>query len=345
VLKAWYPAAAASGEATRIDYPLSLKSPDWQALQPAVVHGRAIRDVPVSSARETYPLVVFSHGYALSPEWYSRLVEHLASWGFIVLAPEHQESDWFAAHEALIRRPADARDALDFLSTKGDLPQAIDPERIALVGHSFGGYTALAVGGARLDLAPLEARCGALTPEDPKQFLCAPFVGKAKEMAALAGLGEVPPGLWPAAADPRIKAILPIAGDAYVFGEAGLASVQIPVMAMGGTEDFGAPWDWGAGLAYEHAGSASKALVGLEGGSHMLAANPCSDFPWAGLLPPMEQGLFCLDPVWDRDRALDLIEHYATAFLLDTLTQSPEARAALLPSAPQPAGIRLQSPE
>jgi hypothetical protein len=40
-----------------------------------------------------------------------------------------------------------------------------------------------------------------------------------------------------------------------------------------------------------------------------------------------------LDPVWNKERALDLINHFSTAFLLDTLNGDKAAHAALLPEA------------
>ena len=45
------------------------------------------------------------------------------------------------------------------------------------------------------------------------------------------------------------------------------------------------------------------------------------------------------DPVWDMNRAHDLINHFATAFLLDTLKGDKEAHAALLPDAVSFPGI------
>lgn len=59
-------------------------------------------------SKSAYPVVVFSHAYSLSPEIYSELVEHYASRGFVVLPPEHDEHDWFAAGRSLFARPLGA---------------------------------------------------------------------------------------------------------------------------------------------------------------------------------------------------------------------------------------------
>ena len=63
------------------------------------------------------------------------------------------------------------------------------------------------------------------------------LVPKEAEMAARAGLDPMPEGLWPSLGDPRVTAIIPMAGDSYLFDKAGLAKITIPMMAMGGTAD------------------------------------------------------------------------------------------------------------
>ena len=50
-------------------------------------------------------------------------------------------------------------------------------------------------------------------------------------------------------------------------------------------------------------------------------------------------GWLCFDPVWDKKRVLDLIDHFSTAFLLDTLKGDKAAHAALLPDAVNFPGI------
>ena len=86
-----------------------------------------------------------------------------------------------------------------------------------------------------------------------------------------------------------------------------------------------------------HASSAQKALVALEGAEHMVMGSPCEDMPWISGHPFRD--FLCLDPVWDKQRALDLIHHFSTAFLLDTLQGDADAHAALLPDAVQFPGI------
>ena len=343
-IKAWYPAARdGAGAGAEIEYEIELKPADWQAFEPSVVRGHALRDAPLDPRVGARPLLVFSHGYMINPEWYSELVEHYASKGFVVLAPEHVEADWLLAAAASFARPRDVSRTLDLaemLSAEGGaLAGLIDVDQVGVVGHSYGGYTALAVSGARFDLAPFEQRCAALAADDPKAFLCAPFLGRAEEMAALAGLADVPAGIWPSQRDPRVDAIVPMAGDAYLFNAAGLSSVTVPMLALGGTMDVGTPWDWGAQLSYDHVSSSEKSLVAFEGADHMIPADPCENLPFTSQLPELYRQSICQDPVWDKAVARRWIRHYSTAFLLDVLAGDAAAHAVLLPDSEPVPGI------
>ena len=146
-----------------------------------------------------------------------------------------------------------------------------------------------------------------------------------------AGLDAVPEANWPSFGDPRVTAIVPIAGDAYMFDDVGLAQISAPMMAMGGTADTGTPLDWGAQLAYDEVSSTRRSLVAFEGAEHMLAANACEDLPWSADFPYGDA--LCVDPAWDKHEALGLIRHFCTAFLLATLKDDETAATALAPDA------------
>src|SRR3546814_7571863 len=56
-------------------------------------------------------------------------------------------------------------------------------------------------------------------------------------MARAAGLDEAPTGRWPDWTDARVKAAVALAGDAAPFAQQGLAALDTPVLAIGGTAD------------------------------------------------------------------------------------------------------------
>ena len=310
--------------------------------------GGALADARPEPTGRPYPLVVFSHGYAISPIVFSTLVEHYASHGYIVLAPEHDETfdqSLTGFWKALIDRPVDIHRTIDYaeLLTKPGEPLAglIDMDNIAVVGHSYGGYTALAAGGARFDFAAYKTRCTALTADDPLNFFCGPVVPKESDMATRAGLPAVPSGLWPSFGDPRVKAVISMAGDAYPFDQRGLAELKVPIMAMGGTIDEGTPYTWGAKLTYDHAGSENKTLITFPGAGHMLFVDPCDNLPW--VQNSAYRDGFCTDAVWGTHRPLDIVTHYTTAFLRDTLNADPQARATLTRKQPHLDNVEYQT--
>jgi len=334
----WYPALNPTGAEEEVTYDMKIKDATWSPDTPPVVYGHALLNAGVDGSQGPYPLVIFSHGFSNSAAGYSASAEHYASYGFIVLAPEHTEQfdpAWGDLWKSSIDRPLDVKQTLDhaeeLTAPSGEMAGLIDMEHVAVVGHSYGGYTALAMAGAQYDLAAYNARCAQVPADDLLSFLCTPLVPKEADMAARAGLDPMPEGLWPSFGDPRVTAILPMAGDSYLFDQAGLSKITIPMMAMGGTADTGTPYDWGSKPSYDYAASEQKALVTFVGAEHMIFNTPCANQPWMSDHPAY--GFFCFDPVWDKARVLDLIHHFSTAFLLDTLKGDEAAHAALLPDA------------
>ena len=171
---------------------------------------------------------------------------------------------------------------------------------VAVAGHSYGGYTALAMAGAQYDLDAFNARCAQLPADDPLTFLCASGT-KETDMAARAGFDPMPEGLWPSLGDPRVTAILPMAGDSYLFDKAGLAKITIPMMAIGGTADT------------EHLMNGEQTVVrqclqrkestGDSGGAEQTITTSCENMPWISETPFYQW--VCFDPVWDKDRGQD----------------------------------------
>lgn len=117
----------------------------------------AVRDA--AGRPGTYPAIVFSHHSGGHRRAATFLCTHLGSHGYIVAALDHSEvsapelryqagegaEQKVARMQAVIAsRVPDARFLLDLLLNETTSPSRPDPERIGIVGHSFGGWVALA---------------------------------------------------------------------------------------------------------------------------------------------------------------------------------------------------------
>jgi len=131
-----------------------------------------------------------------------------------------------------------------------------------------------------------------------------------------------------------------MAGDAFFFGQAGLAEIRVPVMAIGGTQDNDSPFMWGTHPSYEYASSSTKVMIVLDGAEHMIFTGPCEKVSWVLKFFSAE---FCSDSGWDRSYAHDLINHFTTAFLLAELKQDKGAAAALVPDTVEFPGVTYEA--
>lgn len=347
----WYPALNPENATESTTYVFEAKwqpSPEFQL----EISGMALRDAVPDGSDAPYPLVVFSHGFSNNPPFYAYLVEHLSSYGFVVVAPDHQgeginfEGDlWEDIPAATIERPHDISSAIDYAesvtASGGTFEGLIDLEHVAVVGHSYGGYTALAAAGARYDPVGFHQRCETdRAAGNPLVWLCDTLIPFETNMANMAGIEPITDDLWESWGDPRVDAIIPMAGDSYMFDQTGLAEITVPVMAMGGILDTGTPYEWGALPTYQYISSQQKVLVAFEGAEHGIFVISCDAAPWA-----IDLGFygFCADAVWDKARVHDLINHFTTAFLLDVLKGDQGAHAVLAPDAVSFPGIQYQA--
>ncbi|MBF6443662.1 hypothetical protein IU434_16675 [Nocardia farcinica] len=172
VVQAWYPADQRSGRRYVYIDGYDRLPGSVSGIPGALMRGygridtHATTDVPVSGARERWPVVLFSPGYGAPRAFYTGLVADLASRGFVVLAVDHPfESAVTELADGRLAttvatgtdddltdeqrtRAADLRYVLDQLTGPdllGPLADRIDTGHIAAVGHSFGGAAALAV--------------------------------------------------------------------------------------------------------------------------------------------------------------------------------------------------------
>ncbi|MBY0488599.1 MAG: alpha/beta fold hydrolase [Gemmatimonadaceae bacterium] len=124
----------------------------------------ATRDAPIAAG--IHPLAVVSHGGGGSHLLYRSIATHLAAHGWIVVCPEHpgdnrNDRSLVNTDLAAARRARHASLALDAVIAHEALGAHVDRARIAAIGHSMGGLTALTmVGGQPWSMArvPLDVQ-------------------------------------------------------------------------------------------------------------------------------------------------------------------------------------------
>ena len=200
------------------------------------------------------PVVVLSHGYADTRTRFVPFAESLAANGFAVALPEHIGSN--AAYRdameagltnesfqamAFVNRPLDIRFLLDELERKNtaEFQGRLQMDRVGVVGHSLGGYTALAVAGATIDPESGAQRCD-LDTNLPSALSTAYLLEC--EALELSGSPDAIRQLTDGGLrDSRVQLVMAFAPVSNLFGETGISKIEIPVILVGGAYDIAAP--------------------------------------------------------------------------------------------------------
>jgi len=101
-----------------------------------------------SCGRAPFPLVVFAHGFALTPGTYARLLDAWARAGYVVAAPafpvENADARGGPDRADLPNEPGDISFVVSRLAAAaGPLRGLVDASEVAVAGHSDGGIAAL----------------------------------------------------------------------------------------------------------------------------------------------------------------------------------------------------------
>lgn len=162
------------------------------------------------------PLVVISHGTGSSPLVHRNLACHLAREGFVVVAIEHPGNNRDDNHLAftlqnLEDRPRHVQLVIDALFADPAFAPHLSRHGVAVIGHSLGGYTALALAGGHPVTLPQESADGAPHPIEVVH-------------------------------DPRVRAIVLLApAAAWFHPEGALADVEAGILLLTGEHDQHAP--------------------------------------------------------------------------------------------------------
>lgn len=177
-----------------------------------------------------FPLVIISHGSGGSNLAHRSIAFSLVKQGFVVGMPLHPNNNYKnnSAEGTVSKwrnRPKHIKSALDALLKNPILSASIDTSKIAVIGHSAGGYTALAIAGGAADTSHIINLCKS------NLQLNEPFCASVKEnkfnSEKIINLR-----------DERVKAVVLMAPVGILFkSEDSLAQVDIPALILRAEKD------------------------------------------------------------------------------------------------------------
>jgi predicted dienelactone hydrolase len=268
----WYPAADGAEE----------KSLDLgPASQPTFFVGAAAPDAAFADNRRR-AVILFSHGFGGTARMMGWFTTVLAQQGYIVVAVDHPGNNGLdkmtvAGATMFWDRPGDLQAALDVVAADPQISIHLDLKRLGVAGFSAGGFTALAAGGAHVDLQRFMAFC----KDHPDDGVCKPqqelAVTPEQAMAALAS-PELAPEVAHANDDHSIRGVRAVFAMApaivQAFDPASLSAMTTPVSIVLGEADQVAPPHTNGGAAAR--GIPRAQLKALPGVGHYDFLATCS---------------------------------------------------------------------
>lgn len=283
---------------------------------PVFVSASAVRDAPPTAGE--HPLVVLSHGYRGNWSNQMWLASALADQGYIVAAVNHPGSTTHdrspQAAAQLWQRPVDLRRVIEAVVAQPGKFGAVAPQRIAVVGHSLGGWTALEIAGARFDPERFAEDCKAHA-----QLASCNVYRQMNPASTAQGKADL-------AADRRYEPVSAIVsldlGLSRGMTDASLAALPVPalVIAAGApSEDLPAQLE-SADLA-KRLPAATTRYVEINDATHFSFTSICKP----GAIEMLEEdapgdGVICQDR--DNARPREVIQQQVVALISDFLATS-----------------------
>jgi predicted dienelactone hydrolase len=171
------------------------------------------RDAPALDG--VWPLVVISHGNSGTPWGYRDLAKHLVRAGFVVALPAHtgntrNDNSLAGTAANLANRPRHISLSIDAVLADPVLKGHVAAGGVAVIGHSIGGYTALAVAGGL------------------------PWTGPHEHKGAA-------PSLVPVTPDARVRSLVLLNPATPWFVGESLRAVRLPILMRTGEQDMLTP--------------------------------------------------------------------------------------------------------
>ncbi len=138
-----------------ISYPILIQYPTYKKSK-QTNFGPYTMEVAVDATPidKQYPLIIISHGNGGSHLIYHTISTYLVAKGFVVVSIEHygnnrNNNTLEKSDLNLVYRPQHISLTIDSLLSDKLFSTIINKDKITIIGHSFGGYTALAVAGGK----------------------------------------------------------------------------------------------------------------------------------------------------------------------------------------------------
>ena len=277
-----------------LTFPLLVLYPTSTPSQPETI-GPYTLDVALDAPIKPgpFPLVLISHGTGGTPLTHRLLARALARQGFVVGLPRHHanhrdDNSWHNTSANLGARPRHLSLAIDGLLA--EFEAAVRPDWVAVIGHSLGGYSALALAGGRPGSLPHEHADG--TPQ-----------------------------LIPTTPDARVQSLILLAPATVWYRAAeALRAVRVPILLLMGDKDEWTP-DFHAQIVLN--GVADRRQVQhriIENAGHYSFFSPFPPERTGPAFPPSQD-----PPGFDRARFQPELQAEILAFLEQQLALSVAA--------------------
>ncbi|WP_230467225.1 alpha/beta hydrolase family protein [Lujinxingia vulgaris] len=252
----WYPTLDTEGHEAR--YLNAINAPAGVLRDPT----------PAIDQAEPAPLMVFSHGNGSFSVQSYFFAEYLTSHGYVVIAPDHKGNTFSDTGGAVqlgstVYRPQDVSAILDWVEALPEdhaLYGKISPSKIAISGHSLGGFTTLANTGATLDMEAVDAGCAANTISNR---ICQIFENDQNAIFAEGFL------------DDRFKASIPMTPAGAEVYVPGTSAIEIPTLMWTAGRDLTLPNEVEGDPLWEAMQGSQHRRIDITDGGHFTFSNLC----------------------------------------------------------------------